>query len=879
MNDRHRQWASRLLAFFCKEEYLEEIEGDIMELFAYRQSNSLTYARRMLWWDVMKTFRWVNIKKPHFHFFQSTMFSNYFKTGFRSLKKDLKFSLLNITGLAVGLCVFIVMLLMARHEYTFDEFHVKADRIYQVIQLYPQPDGVDHELWTSFRLSEAVKESIPEVEEALSVHSAASNWVEIGERRFFEEEGIIAGSAFFRVFDFQLLAGNRDVALKYPRSTVISEDLSKKYFWEGNPIGQTLHHEFYGDFTVTGVFKNVPSNSYIQFEYVLSQDYDTYFQNTASWYEPWFKSWSGHPVSTFVVIDDTGSEEKVERGITQLVASELPADQANEHCLINMRDLHFEGGAISGNINRLIQGDENQLRVFMLIAFVILVMACLNYINLAIARSIRRNREVGVRKSIGARRNQIVYQFLMESSILVAIALLMAVVMAYLTLPYFQLVTGITFNLDLIFWLEITPWLIATCISVSLLAGFYPALVLSRFPAVMVLKQGMTPSAGKNMVRNVLMTIQFMLVIGMSAALLVVSQQFRFLSEKSLGFDTDQLLVVEINSGGVRQNFQVIKNELSKEASIKGITGLTRMFSGYREPVSITAHNPLSPENQIPMKFYGMDERAVEVLGLGVLQGQGFQGQRSLDSASVLINESAARLLGADALGSWIQLAGEEGGHGGELKARVVGIVKDFHFESLHVPIRPVVLGYYLNPFVGLDDIVFKIDGRQVSTALSAIEKVHNQFDTNDVMTWEFLDDMANRAYANEMKFRNIFSGSSVISLVLAVLGMVGLIAYSMVSRIKEFGIRKVFGATFLELLRLQGNPFMRYILFAAVMAIPVSAWLLQAWLGNFAYRIALSPWPFVAVLLVVVVITALTVLGLGRGLARLNPARSLREE
>ncbi|MEM9326743.1 MAG: ABC transporter permease [Bacteroidota bacterium] len=802
------------------------------------------------------------------------MISNYLLAGYRNLRKDHQFTLLNAIGLCLGLSVFVVMMLLVQHERSFDTFHSKSDRIFEVIQVFQQADGDDPEIWTSAYLSDALEEELSYVEKAVSLFGAASNWVTVNDQRFFEEGGIVGDQDFLEIFDFELLTGDRNQALKSQRSTIISEELAMKYFGSENPIGQVIDHEFYGPFTVTGVLDNVPTNSYFQFDYVLTPDFDLYFENVASWFPRWFQSWQGDPAGTYVLLSEANQSLNFEADVAEILGKHLPVASLNRHHLLNLEELHFGSNHIDGRINYFAKGDEQQVKLFLLVAFLILLMACANYVNITTARSAKRRKEVGIRKTVGALRSQLTAQFLVESFLIIFLSMGAALALAYLTMPYFNIITDITIKWTSEAIWQIMPYLLATLLLVTLAAGLYPAVVLSRFSAITILQRRSSHRKGIGL-RGVLLVVQFVLVILLSSGLAVVHQQYSLLTESSLGYDSEHLAVIEINSGGLRQHFPTVKKELLQLPGVQGVTGLTRMFSGYRSGTSINAAPQEDPETQNTMIFYGMDEDGSATLGLPIVAGDNFKGQRSLDSASVLINESAHRLLG-DVLGEWIQIKELEDD---EFMAKVIGVVPDFHFESLHEPIKPVIIGYYINPIMGLDDIVVKVEGRDLMATMQQIEAVHNRYDTNDIMTWEFLDDMAQRAYEDELKFQQVFSGAALVSLIIALLGLVGLIAYSATVRTKEFGIRKVLGARFVDLFQLQSKQFIKYTVLASIAALPIAWWTSHQWLQGYAYRVELSPLSFAMVILVVVSTTLITAFLMGRGVARKNPVDSLRYE
>ena len=870
----------QFLRWFCRPEYLDEIEGDIIELYEWRLNNSPTKAGRMLWWDVFRSFHWVNLKKVNIQKNTPTMFNNYFKVGLRNLRRDYRFTLINLLGLSLGMSIFLMMLMMIRHEFSFDEFHTKSHRIYQVIQEFRQSDGVDPEIWTPLPLAEALETELSTVVNGISLQGAASNWVTADDKRFFEEDGIIADDKFFDIFDFELAEGDPNSALQHKRSVVISEALSRKYFGFENPIGKILEYEFYGRFTVTAVMKEVPANSYLQFDYILTRDLDTYFQNTASWYEGWFLSWRGHGVSTFAVLEEDTNPDIVEDQISKIVRKNLPDEEVNTFRLLNMTDLHFGSNGIDGRINQHIKGDLEKVRLFSLISTIVLLMACFNYVNITLARSIKRHKEVGVRKSIGARRRQLMALFLVESFVLVLLSLIISLTVSYFLIPLFNELVGLNLVFSWSLAKDNAPWMLLSVLGITLLSGYYPAVILSRLsPTLLVARIGQRGNSTHHL-RNGLVTMQFAVVIVIATILVVINDQFRYLSNKNLGLETEEILVVEINSGGVRNNYQTLKNELLTHPAIQQVTGITRVFSGYRSPVPIRGHLTEAPQNQVPMKFYGVDQEALDVFGLKLLAGKGFTGLKSVDSTSVILNASAAERLGGEGLlGQWIELEEDHQAHAAKLKARVIGIVDDFHFESLHQSVKPMAIGHYRSPFESLDDIIIKIDGIRIQKAMEHIEKVHHVYDTNDIMTWEFLDQMAQRAYEEEVIFRNVMTAAAFTSLFISLLGMIGMISYSIISLSKEFGIRKVMGASFRQLMILNSKVFIRYIAVAAVMGIPTAWWISYSWLSTYAFRIPLTPIPFTMIILIMTALTGITIFFLGKNTFRQNPTKALRYE
>lgn len=875
MSSRPPKWTINFLRWFCKEEYLEELEGDILEFYHVRAKDSRTMAKMFLWWNVLRSLRWINLK--HTEMVKFGLIKNYCKVGIRALIKDRQFTAINMFGLTLGLSVFLTIILLVRHELSFDTFHSKGDRIYQVIQQFQNADGVDPEIWTSWQLANALRTDVDIVENAVTIHATSSTWTTANGKQFFEEDGIVAGSQFFELFDFELLNGNPNEVLKEKRSIVIDESLARKYFEFENPIGQEVDLEFYGRFTVTGVLKQVPANSYIQFSFIISQDYDVFLQNVSENFRRSFYAWTGDPVATYVLLKDSRDQALFEDKAQVMLTKYLDPEDINKHYLINLLDLHFNSHGIDGRVNQYIKGDFSKVQFLVIVGTIILMMACFNYVSISTARYIKRTREVGVRKAMGAYSKQVATQFLIESFLMVVFSFGLGLILTQLLLPYFYSLTGIRLDLTASFILESLPYFVGVIILVTLLAGFYPAFHLSRYSVVNVLKNITVSPSGSNPLRRVLVIVQYMFVVMILGGLFIVNQQYSYMNNKSLGFNTEQLVILEINSGNVRNNFQKIKSELLKLPDVEQVTGLTRMISGYRSGTAVEVSLPDQPDDHIAMKYYGMDQDGISTLELEILAGQGFSGIKAQDSISVLINETAAKQYGGQqAIGKLINIQ-ETGGD--QLQVRVIGMVGDFHYRSLRKTIGPVVIGHYQNPFVSLDDIVIQLSGFNTIATLEKIEAIHNNYDTNRMMTWEFMDDMVQREYETEEIFRNVFVGASVISFFIVILGMIGLSSYNVTSRKKEIAIRKILGAEFLSLIDQYIKEFVRILAVASLVAIPTCWWLASQWLRGFEYRIDISPFFFAGIIISMVLITCIVIVLVSAKILKSNPVNSIRYE
>ncbi|WP_421873141.1 ABC transporter permease [Marinoscillum sp.] len=872
MKIRPPKYAHRFLRWFCKPDFLEEIEGDLIQLFDQRYTSNPAKARRLFWWDVIRSFRWVNLEP--LGAINWVLYRNYVKTGYRRLLVDRQFSFISILGLSLGLVVFSIMTLYLIHELSFDKFHEKSDRTYEVIQLFENPDGPDPEIFTSFNLSKALREEVSFVETAVTIHGAASTWFEVNGERYFEEEGIVAGKEFFQVFDFKLSAGDTKNPLALKRSIVLDENLASKYFGEEDPIGKVLSIERYGLFTVRGIMEPVPANSTMQFDYIITQDYEVFFTMVAPRFPSFFQSWEGSATTTFVVLEDQSQAALFPRQAKQILRKHLDEQAINPHYLLSLERLHFGSVGIDGRVNNYVKGNKQQLLIFSIVAALILVMACANYVNLTTARSIHRGKEVGVRKVMGAQRSQLSVQFKVESLLIVICAFALALGV----LPFLLPLVNELFEVKLQFTWGHLPLLVPLAVfiilAVTLLSGFYPALVMSRFRVIQAVK-GLTPNPGAITLRKTLIVFQMMMAFGVLLVLNILNQQLNFITEKDLGFDSDDLMIVEINGSGIRNNYETIKTELLKRPEISNVTGLTRMISGYRSAASIYAQGLNDPEQQIAVRFYGMDKDGVNTLGLHLLAGADFTGSGQ-DSLSVILNESAAAYYGGNEIvGEWITLQEDDLA----FRTRVVGVVEDFHYSSMHDTIGPVVMGHYKNPFEGLDDIVIRLNSENQPETIAYVERIHNEFDENGVMTWEMLDDMKMREYKSELKTNRMIKISSLFAVVIALAGVVGLMIYSVNARVKEFGIRRVLGARYLDILNILARIIMPQVGVALILVVPIVWGVMNNWLYQFAYSITPDMFNLTLVVASVffVIVSVLSIVA--RIVIKKDPANSLRYE
>jgi putative ABC transport system permease protein len=804
------------------------------------------------------------------------MLKNYLKIALRNLKKSPAYSVINVAGLAIGIACCILMVLYVQDELTFDAFHQQANHIYRIIETQQSPDkGERHFPFTMGPVGPALVADFPEVINAVRLRDRFGTGrfaVKHGENHFYEGDYIIAEPSFFEIFDFKLLQGNSETALKEPRSVVLTEKAAEKYFGDENPMGQILFVERYGDFKVTGLLQDPPNNSHLDFSMVLS--FAT-LEAIEGWKE-FIASWDSDSFITYVLTD---REIEVEAFNARLAAfiqkhrGENPKEP-RQLSLQPLRDIHFGSTHLEFDRNSR-KGERAYVYIFSIIALFVLLIACINYMNLATARSMKRAKEIGMRKVVGAQKGQLIGQFLSESILLSALGLFFAIVLVEFVLPGFnamadkKLAVDLAANSTLVFSLFLLVFL------VGIVSGSYPAFYLSRLSPSVVFKGEIKSGASASLLRRGLVVAQFALSIIMIVATVVAYDQLEYIRTKNLGFNQDQLVVIDINSGNTRRNFQSIKTEMARIPAVKSVSVSSRVPGEWKNITQIEAVPEGAPEtDQHTMYFFASDEDFLRTFEMSLVSGRTLSTAMGTDTSAILINEAAARLLGWDEpLGKELRVPENN------YRARIVGVVKDFHFQSLHEAIGPLVLGHWKNPFYPIDYFTCRISSANIPPALAELQRVHEQFDQVTPFEYNFLDERLNDFYQRDIRVGKIFGVAAGLTVFVACLGLLGLAAFMAGQRTKEIGVRKVLGASVSHLIVLLSKDFAKLVIVATLIASPIAYFALERWLQNFAYRITIGPATFFLAGLLALLIALLTISFQAIKAALANPVEALRYE
>jgi putative ABC transport system permease protein len=789
------------------------------------------------------------------------MLNNYFRIAWRSLLKDRQFSLLNIIGLSCGIACTLLIWLWVSDQKSVDRFFEKDDQIYQLMEQRKSADNIIVSDESSGRLGEAVKAQSPEVE-----YSAAllpPEWfpaytLSVGDNNL-KAKGQYAGKDYFNIFSFKLLDGKKDEVLQDKNSIVISDDLAHRLFGKtDNLIGRPIRFQQQHDFFVSGVFEKPPSQSSQQFDFVLSFDY---FYDQQSW----VKTWGNTGPHNFVLLKNGTDIDAFNKRIAGIIGKNSNDTTRNAYAM-KFPDVYlfssFSHGASTG-------GRTEYIRLFSLIALFILLIACINFMNLSTARAARRMKEVGIKKVVGARRPQLIAQFLSESMLVTLFSTLLAVGITWLLLPSFNRLTGRGIALNF------TPALILALLCIAfftgLLAGSYPALYLSKFNPLAVLKGKLPSSFAELVSRKGLVTFQFALSAILIVSVLVIYQQVQYIQSADPGYNKDNILKFSAE-GRVQGNAEAFIKEL------KRIPGVVNASFTYNDMVGRNYGNngldwPGKPANTyVYFEGFGAGYDFIETLGMHMQSGRSFSRDYGADSNKIILNEAAIAVMHLkDPVGKTIKLF--------DSPIQILGVVKDFHFESLHEPVKPAYYTFQTSDNRPWWKIMVRIRPGQQQETIARISNFYQAYNPGFPFTYSFLDEEYQRQYQTEVRVAALAKYFSGLAILISCLGLFGLAAFTAQRRQKEIGIRKVVGASVNNIVVMLSGEFLRLILLAILVAFPLAWWAMSRWLQGFAYRIDIGPVVFLVAGASVILITFITIGFQAIRAALANPVKSLRSE
>ena len=814
------------------------------------------------------------------------MLQNYIKIAFRSLLKSKIYSLINILGLTVGIASCLLILLHVEDDLSYDTFHKDSDRIYKMVLERKYPDHVTNYAITPHTFTDVMVTDFPEVTFTTRIFGGGGNnpimvrYVnENSEEKAFEETRFIAAdSTFFDMFSIKLLQGDKNTALAGNQSMVITEDMALKYFGDQDPLNKTLTTDF-GDFIVMGVCENVPNNSHFEFDFLATLASLPFIAQNEN-----FVSFSTHVYlklnenvakesleAKFPQMVETYAAPQIERNLNTTYAEYIKAGNGYNYSLIPLEDIHlfpveYQAAFKSG-------GNINDVYIFISIASLILIIACINFMNLATARSTERAKEVGIRKTLGSPKKLLITQFLTESVILSLLSTVIAIAAVYFALPYFNILADKTLELTILDSVT-TPIIFAFAILVGLLAGSYPAFFLSSFNPAVVLKGKMTTSKNSSWLRNGLVVFQFAISIVLIAGTLTVKDQMDYIKNKDLGFSKDRVLVIE-RAGVLDTQQETFMNQLRKVPGVEAVGGSTSL--PVNQYFGIQFRSPGASEI-ITVNATQIDDNYADVMEFDLVAGRYFS-EAFNDSLSIVINEQTVALLGVkDPIG--MKLSNSQQTRDSLLirEFEIVGVVKNFHYMSLKDLISPFVMMSTENAVPNVRFISMRVDNNMQAT-IGEVETMWREFAPQEPFKYSFLDQELNEQYQTESNTGKVFGLFATLAIIIACVGLFGLAAYMAGLRTKEIGVRKVMGASVLNVALLLSKDFTKLVLISLVIALPVAWFTMDAWLSGFAYRVELSLLTLALSGMIALLISWVTVSYQSIKAAVVNPVDSLANE
>jgi putative ABC transport system permease protein len=871
--------ADRFLGWFCKNEILEEVKGDLHEFYLIeREEKTKRKANLVYWYHVLNFLRPFALKTKTQNLINTVMFKNNLKIASRVLRRNKFYSFLNLSGLSVGVACCLLIFLFVRDEYSFDKHHENHEQIFRVVTDFKVGEREILQPRAPAVLAKHVAASIPEVEYAGRIMAGSfTSVIDLGEKQLQIKNATYATSEILKIFTIPFVEGNPEGALDDPKTVVISESMAAHLFPNENAFGKTVAFNS-DDFIIKGIFKDMPKNGHFKFDFIMSVMYqDSRFE----------MGWMDINSYTYLKLKEGSSKAVVEEKLNVALSSFVgPAIEETlgvaagdiningNHArfyMQNLADIHLKS-----NFDREIMpnGSLATVRTILIIGVIILIIACINFVNLSTARAAIRSKEVGVRKVLGSKKKQLVIQFLFESSFYSVLSFIMATVIVLLALPYFNQLTGKEITAPF----GGTPplWLLmsGSSIVLGIVAGFYPAFVLSSFKPERTLKGQNQMNAKGGWLRSGLVVLQFSISTVLIITTLVVNNQLNFLDSKSLGFDKDKLITVDVmDLNRLGANKDVLKNELDKNPIFESysLSGYVPV-GGSRLEMFLKRRDESKFDESINSQAWPVEEDYISTMGMEIVSGSNFREELSSDSAvSIIINETAAKSLQlANPIGAKLAMKYKDN----SWDVRVVGVVKDFHFDSMKENIKPLFLYKSQDPWT----LTVRFNGT-ASKAMVALQDLWETHAGGQPFVANVVGEQYKNTYKSENQMKLMVNAFSVIAIIIAILGLFGLATFMAEQRKKEMGIRKVLGASaqvlFMNLLK----KFTFLITIACLIAVPIAYVTTSNWLDAFAYRITLGPTFFIGASLMMLVMAWLTVSYQSLKVANRNPVENLRQD
>ncbi len=887
LTDNHPpKWANRFLEWYCRPDLLEEIQGDAYELFYRNVKESKKKAHLLFIWNVIRFFKWRNIKRTKNKYESTTstaMLRNFFKTAIRNIVKNKAYSFINYIGLTCGLALALLILVYVRNEMSYDQFHEKANRLYRFG--YTVSNGMKIAA-TPPPIAPALKSYYPEVEEVARVYLRNVSISIPGSTDAFEESNVLfADSAATKMFSFQFVKGSSKRALHDKFTVLINEKMATKYFGDKNPIGESLIFSGRQSFKVIGVVKDFPENSHIRFNMLVP--YDDMFDLEDEKTEQVLRAnlAMNFVIShsyTYVLLKEGSTPEHINATMGDFLKK-----NANPNVLVGqifsltpLTDLHLksdhQGEPTATN-------SMTNIYIFIGVGILTLLIAAINYINLSTAQSFSRMKEIGLRNILGSGKHQLIIQFLAESFTFCVAAFIASYLVFYLALPKLNLLTGKNLLFTDILDFKLVALSVGILLLLTLLAGGYPAYFVTKFESVSALKGGDQKGGRRQLLRKALVVFQLAIACMLFSGSLLIVKQLNFLEDRPLGYQKEHIINIPLQSQNLNGYFQ--QGDSTFKSRLQSFRDITEQQTGVRQTV-LSSGSPSAGvvfRGTIPEGFtkddnifsanLAADDNFLEAFDIKLIVGRGFSKEYGTDAKEAfIVNETAVKEFKWEtpekALGKEINREGKKG--------KVIGVIKDFNFLSLTTAISPLLLSIDQNQF---NTLSIKFENANVDATIKTIESNWNKIFPEKAFEFAFLDEQLNQQYANYKSFGLIIQTFAGIAILIACLGVYGLVLFTVQRKVKEIGVRKVMGATVSSILKLVYKDFAMLIFLGFVIAVPISYYFINQWLDNFVYRTSIDFFTYAISLIIVVAIVSLTISYQSIRAAQANPVKSLRVE
>jgi len=790
------------------------------------------------------------------------MLRNYVNVALRNLLRNKTASLIKIISLSVGMICFAVISLFISNELSYDGFHENPEQVFRVVKDFVNDDGSRiPDATTPPAFGPALQRDLPEVAYTTRLFP---NWgrkylIQYNDNRSYEEGVVRIDSSFFDVFSFPFVKGEKKTATANPNFIILTESTAKRIFGKEDPMGKALKMDIVEgstDFLVTGIVKDVPENSHFTFDFLISL---RTFEDPSD-DVPFNTNWGFYNFYTYVRLNPESDAQAFQSKLQGIFKKYNP-DNKTECYAQPLTDIHLKSN-LKWELS--VNGDYSYIRILALIALFTIILAAINYINLVTAQSTRRAKEVGIRKVSGAVRSSLVKQFLSESLIMSVIATIVSIAAVEAMLPQLKNLLNSTLSFFDAGSINVLWMVIGVGLLTGLLSGLYPAFYLSSFEPIKVLRGAVTGFGVDAFLRKGLVTFQFIISTVLIIGALVISRQINFVRNKNLGFSKENIMIIQ-NAGGL-QNGQSLLTEIKKSSGVKNAGAANGVLGGLNWT---TGAHAKGQEKSLLLNLLSTDYDFLDVMGVNLVEGRHFSRDTKADSSALILNVTAVKQLGIkDVIGSQVIAGGDP--------YTVIGVIDDFHFSSFHEPIKP--FGFFLTEPTA-NNLFVKIEGDHIVESIADIKRIWTTLVPDRPFEFTFQDEQVSKLYASEVKFQRLFSNFTAIAILIACLGLFGLSAYTAQQRTKEIGIRKILGASVLGVTQLLSKEFLKLVLVAIAISIPIAWYAMNEWLQNFAYHVELHAWMFVLSGLVAALIAMVTVSFQSIKAALTNPVNSLRNE